>query len=60
MDLQLICYKEYVLHRFSSNAHLEEMLKFVQNNEEFAQKLSTPIEQENQILSLISKKYQYF
>lgn len=56
----MICYKEYVLHRFISNAHFEEMLKFVQNNEEFAQKLSTPIEQGNKILSLISKKYQYF
>jgi hypothetical protein len=52
----MICYKEYVLHRFSSNAHLEEMLKFVQNNEEFAQKLTTPIWWGNQILFLISKK----
>jgi hypothetical protein len=36
------------------------MLKFVQNNKEFAQKLTTPIWWGNQILFLISKKFYYF
>jgi len=35
-------------------------LKFVQNNEEFAQKLSTPAWQNHGILSLGSKKFQCF
>ncbi|HVP80953.1 MAG TPA: hypothetical protein VMV04_23945 [Thermodesulfobacteriota bacterium] len=38
----------------------EKRLKFVQNNEEFAQKLSTPAWQNNGILSSGSKKFQYF
>jgi len=38
----------------------EKRLKFVQNNEEFAQKLSTPAGQNSWILSLGFKKFQYF
>ncbi len=38
------------------NLHLGERLKFVQMNEEFAQKLSTPILQDNRTFLAISKK----
>jgi len=44
----------------SGELHCFKRLKFVQKYETFAQKLSTPGEQDEPILLLISEKIQYF